>query len=146
MNRASAVLAGTALLVSVIAAEAQGTNAQTRQVTVNGEAEVQVVPDLVVLTLGIETSNMDLMAARADRPVPATEARSTVSGSGQLARAAANSNRVKDIYEVKRGDTLASVAALFKTSVASLKSWNPRIAGNNRLTAGQHLTVYRLAN
>lgn len=66
MNRASVVLAGTALLVSVIAAEAQGTNAQTRQVTVNGEAEVQVVPDLVVLTLGIETSNMDLMAARAE--------------------------------------------------------------------------------
>jgi membrane-bound lytic murein transglycosylase D len=87
-----------------------------------------------------------LMAARTDRPVPATEARSTVSGSGQLARAAANSNRVKAIYEVKRGDTLASVAVLFKTSVASLKTWNPRIARSNRLTAGQRLTVYRLAN
>ena len=87
-----------------------------------------------------------LMAARTDRPVPATEARSTVSGSGQLARAAANSNRVKAIYEVKSGDTLASIAALFKTSVASLKTWNPRIARTNRLTAGQRLTVYRPAN
>jgi membrane-bound lytic murein transglycosylase D len=87
-----------------------------------------------------------LMAARTDRPVPATEARSTVSGSGQLARAAANSNRVKAIYEVKSGDTLASIAVLFKTSVASLKTWNPRIARTNRLTAGQRLTVYRLAN
>jgi membrane-bound lytic murein transglycosylase D len=87
-----------------------------------------------------------LMAARTDRPVPATEARSTVSGSGQLARAAANSNRVKAIYEVKSGDTLASIAVLFKTSVASLKTWNPRIARTNRLTAGQRLTIYRLAN
>ena len=86
-----------------------------------------------------------LMAARTDRPAPATEARATVSGSGQLAQAAANSNRVKSIYEVKRGDTLASVALRFKTSVASIKTWNPRIPGN-RLTAGQRLTVYRLAN
>jgi len=87
-----------------------------------------------------------LMAARSDRPAPATEARSTVAGSGQLAQAAANSNRVKSVYEVKRGDTLASIAALFKTTVASLRTWNPRLPGNDRLTAGQRLTVYRLAN
>src|SRR5262249_15458711 len=87
-----------------------------------------------------------LMAARSDRPVPATEARSTVAGSGQLAEAAANSNRVKSVYEVKRGDTLASIATLFRTSVASLRTWNPRLPGNDRLTAGQRLTVYRLAN
>jgi peptidoglycan lytic transglycosylase D len=86
-----------------------------------------------------------LMAARTDRSAPPTEARSTVSGSGQLAQAAANSNRVKSSYEVKRGDTLASIAALFKTTVASLRTWNPRLAGN-RLTAGQRLTVYRIAN
>jgi membrane-bound lytic murein transglycosylase D len=86
-----------------------------------------------------------LMAARTDRPAPATEARATVSGSGQLAQAAANSNRVKSVYEVKRGDTLASVALHFKTSVASIKTWNPRIPGS-QLTAGQRLTVYRLAN
>jgi membrane-bound lytic murein transglycosylase D len=86
-----------------------------------------------------------LMAARTSRSVPVAEARATVAGSGQLARAAATSNRVKEIYQVKRGDTLASVAALFKTSVASLKTWNPRLPGN-RLTAGQRLTVYRLAN
>jgi membrane-bound lytic murein transglycosylase D len=86
-----------------------------------------------------------LMAARTDRPVPATEARATVGGSGQLARAAESSNRVKDVYQVQRGDTLASIARLFKTSVASIKTWNPRIPGT-RLTAGQRLTVYRLAN
>jgi membrane-bound lytic murein transglycosylase D len=86
-----------------------------------------------------------LMAARADRPAPATEARSTVAQSGQLAQAAANSNRVKASYQVKRGDTLASVARLFHTTVASLKTWNPRLPGTS-LTAGQRLTVYRPAN
>jgi hypothetical protein len=54
------------MLVSVVSAEAQGTNAEPRKITVNGEAEVQVVPDMVVLTLGIETSNTDLLVARAE--------------------------------------------------------------------------------
>jgi membrane-bound lytic murein transglycosylase D len=86
-----------------------------------------------------------LMAASTDRPAPRTEARTTVAQSGELAQPAANSNRVKAVYEVKRGDTLASIARLFKTSVASLKTWNPRLPGN-LVTAGQRLTVYRLAN
>jgi membrane-bound lytic murein transglycosylase D len=85
-----------------------------------------------------------LLAARAERSVPVTEARRTVTQSGELARAA-NSNRVKGIYEVKRGDTLASIAKVFQTTVASIKTWNPRISGD-QLTAGQRLTVYRLAN
>jgi LysM repeat protein len=48
-------------------------------------------------------------------------------------------------YDVKRGDTLASIARLFQTTVASIKTWNPRLP-NGRLTAGQRLTVYRIAN
>ena len=85
-----------------------------------------------------------LMAARTDRPVPVADARRTVAESGQLADATPT-NRVKVIYEVKQGDTLASVARLFKTTVASLRTWNPRLAGD-RLNAGQRLTVYRLTN
>jgi membrane-bound lytic murein transglycosylase D len=85
-----------------------------------------------------------LMAARTDRPVPATEARRTVAEAGQLADAT-NSNRVKTSYQVKRGDTLASIARLYKTTVASLKTWNPRL-DSTQLEAGQRLTVYRLAN
>jgi membrane-bound lytic murein transglycosylase D len=85
-----------------------------------------------------------LMAARTDRPAPATEARTTVAHSGELAEGAANSNRVKLIYDVKRGDTLASIAQLFKTTVASIRTWNPRLA-SAQLMAGQHLTVYRIA-
>ena len=86
-----------------------------------------------------------LMAARTDRTPPVAEARNTVSASGQLARAGEASNRVKFSYQVKRGDTLASIARLYKTSVASVKTWNPRLP-SDRLTAGQHLTLYRVAN
>jgi peptidoglycan lytic transglycosylase D len=86
-----------------------------------------------------------LMAARTDRPAPATEARTTVAQSGELAPGAAHSNRVKLLYDVKRGDTLASIARLFKTTVASIRSWNPRLA-SAKLTAGMRLTIYRLAS
>jgi membrane-bound lytic murein transglycosylase D len=85
-----------------------------------------------------------LMAAHTDRPVPATEARKTVGEAGQLAQAT-ESNRMKTSYQVKRGDTLASIAHLYKTTVASIKTWNPKLAGD-QVAAGQRLTVYRLAN
>jgi len=85
-----------------------------------------------------------LMAARTERRVPVAEARKTVADAGQLAEAT-STNRVKGFYSVKRGDTLASIARLFQTSVSSLKTWNPRLLGD-RVTAGQRLTVYRLAN
>jgi membrane-bound lytic murein transglycosylase D len=86
-----------------------------------------------------------LMVARTDRPAPATEARTTVARSGELAPGTAHANRVKLMYDVKRGDTLASIARLFKTTVASIKSWNPRLS-SAKLTAGMRLTIYRLAS
>jgi len=85
-----------------------------------------------------------LMAARTDRPAPVTEARKTVAEAGQLAQDT-TTNRVKVSYEVKRGDTLASIARQHKTTIASLKSWNPKLS-NDRVNAGDHLTLYRLAN
>jgi membrane-bound lytic murein transglycosylase D len=85
-----------------------------------------------------------LMAARAERGVPVADARRTVTTSGELAQAT-SSNRVRTVYQVKRGDTLASIARLFETTVASIKTWNPRLPGD-RVTTGQRLTVYRLAN
>ena len=39
-------------------------------------------------------------------------------------------------YQIKKGDTLASVARLFKTTVASLQMWNPQLPAPNRLMAG----------
>jgi peptidoglycan lytic transglycosylase D len=86
-----------------------------------------------------------LMAAQTDRPAPATEARKTVTEAGQLARATESSNRVRISYQVKRGDTLASIARIYQTTVAALKTWNPRLPGGQLMT-GQRLTLYRLAN
>ena len=84
-----------------------------------------------------------LLAARTDRPVPATESRAIVAGPTLMAQEPANSNRVKVIYEVRQGDTLTEIASLFKTTVAALKTWNPRLLGS-RLQAGARLTVYKL--
>jgi membrane-bound lytic murein transglycosylase D len=87
-----------------------------------------------------------LMAARTDRPAPATEARTTVAQAGELTGGVESSNRIKTFYQVRRGDTLSSIARLFQTTVASIKGWNPRLGGGANLIAGQKLTVYRLAN
>lgn len=43
--------------------------ARQRVITVTGEAEVRVVPDEVILTLGVETSNADLETAKAQNDV-----------------------------------------------------------------------------
>ena len=82
-----------------------------------------------------------LMAARTERTVPVAEAHAAVGQSTQLARAAAMSNRVKATYKVQRGDTLASVARLFKTTVSAIRTWNPRVP-TAHLKAGDQLTVY----
>jgi len=84
-----------------------------------------------------------LMAARTDRPIPVADSRTLAADKVVPAVASVNSDRVKVIYQVKRGDTLASIARLFKTTVASLQSWN-RLPGT-RIQAGERLTVYTLA-
>lgn len=112
-------------------------------------AEANYLPALARVTAGqklmVPNEAGVLMAARTDRQAPATEARSTVAHAGQLAVPAEMSNRVKASYAVKRGDTLASIARLYSTTVASIKNWNPRLSGG-QLAAGQRLTIYRLAN
>lgn len=60
-----------------------------------------------------------------------------------MADTADGSDRVKVIYRVKQGDTLASIAKLFKTTVASLRTWN-RIGGSY-IAAGDRLIVYARA-
>jgi membrane-bound lytic murein transglycosylase D len=79
-----------------------------------------------------------LLVARADRPTPAAESRPVVAVNTVVS--APNSDRVKLIYRVKRGDTLASIARVFRTSVASLQRWND-ISGS-RISAGSRLTIY----
>jgi membrane-bound lytic murein transglycosylase D len=86
-----------------------------------------------------------LMAAQPDRPTPALETRPIV------ARASLIGDDQNDqpeperhTYRVKRGDTLASIARLFSTSVSALKQWN-RLR-SNRISPGQRLTVYTASN
>ena len=101
-----------------------------------------------------------LMAARADRAVPVgvgpgdpvasvapdTRAITTdavvpaVAPTNTTGRATASEDRVKVVYRVKRGDTLASIARVFKTSVAAIRTWNG-ISGS-RIDAGARLTIY----
>jgi LysM repeat protein len=66
------------------------------------------------------------MVASVDAVVPAVDSGPT--------------ERVKVLYQVKRGDTLASIARIFRTSVSALQTWN-RIDGT-RIMAGDRLTIY----
>ena len=52
------------------------------------------------------------------------------------------------VHRVKRGDTLSSIARLYNTTIASLKSWNTRIIRGNRINIGDRLTIFasRAAN
>ena len=89
-----------------------------------------------------------LMAARAERPAPATESRAIVA---DPVVPAVNASRTRNVstsraqgakvtYRVKRGDTLATIARAFNTTVSNIKSWN-RIRGT-RISAGARLTIY----
>jgi membrane-bound lytic murein transglycosylase D len=83
-----------------------------------------------------------LMTARAERPVPVAESRAIATPAVVPAMASSDSERVKITYKVKRGDTLASIARAFNTTVTSLQTWN-RIPGSV-IRAGERLTVYAL--
>jgi membrane-bound lytic murein transglycosylase D len=69
-----------------------------------------------------------MLAARVDRPEPVEEKEPSLS------------ERAKLIYRVKAGDTLFSIARVFQTTVASIKSWN-RLRGT-RITVGDRLTIF----
>jgi len=83
-----------------------------------------------------------LMAARTERGVPVAESRPITAKEPMVAQASMNSNRVKVLYRVQEGDTLSSIARLYKTTVASLRSWN-NLPRNNKIAAGDRLTIYR---
>ena len=84
-----------------------------------------------------------LLAARIDHPVPLLETRKTdpvVTASATVPNPApVGSAQSKLVYRVKSGDTLASIARVFQTSVASLKKWNS--LRTNSLRVGQRLTI-----
>jgi membrane-bound lytic murein transglycosylase D len=88
-----------------------------------------------------------LMASQPDRPTPVAESsrpdaeRASLTSEGPRALSASSRNR--QVYRVKRGDTLSSIARLFETSVTAIKQWNK--LRSNRINPGQRLTVYTVS-
>ena len=81
-----------------------------------------------------------LTSVRTDQAIPDAESQPIQSEAVPVADGPEGSDRVKVIYRVKQGDTLGSIAKLFKTTVASIRTWN-RIPGSY-IAAGDRLIVY----
>jgi membrane-bound lytic murein transglycosylase D len=82
-----------------------------------------------------------LIAARTDNPAPDTEARQVdVALASRAVPEAGESAQTSRVHRVKRGDTLSSIARLYRTTVASLKTWN-RLRSNS-IQVGQRLTIF----
>ncbi|HEX6973954.1 MAG TPA: LysM peptidoglycan-binding domain-containing protein, partial [Vicinamibacterales bacterium] len=80
-----------------------------------------------------------LLAARTERAVPTEVASRSLSGGTSVATPGRAQGQIT--YRVKRGDTLSSIARLFNTTVAEIKSWN-KMRGN-ALAAGTNLKIKR---
>ena len=82
-----------------------------------------------------------LLAARTENPAPDTESRQVdVALASSAVPEAGAPAQASLVYRVKRGDTLFSIAKLYRTSVASLKTWN-RLRSNS-IQVGQRLTIF----
>ena len=92
--------------------------------------------------LVIPRAPASLLAARPDRPVPLAESRQIAPASDFASNAPETgpSPQARLIYKVKRGDTLGSIANLFKTSVASLRKWNG--LRTSHIAPGDRLTIF----
>jgi len=70
MTRSVNVVVGLAVLALIVLlggwTGSQEAPSEPRRITVSGEAEVRVVPDEVILTLGVETEHVDLEIAKAE--------------------------------------------------------------------------------
>jgi len=78
-----------------------------------------------------------LLATRTERPAPAVIASRSLAGSADVQTAGRGESPT--VYRVKRGDTLFSIARLFNTTVANIKSWN-KLRGN-ALAVGARLKI-----
>ena len=88
-----------------------------------------------------------LMASQPDRPTP-SPSRPPATRNGRRWSAEApprrrRRSRSRQVYRVKRGDTLSSIARLFETSVDGDEAVEP--AALNRINPGQRLTIYTAA-
>jgi membrane-bound lytic murein transglycosylase D len=82
-----------------------------------------------------------LLAARsAPLTAPVESRKPAAVVAANITPAAVKTDQTKLYHRVKRGDTLFSIAKLYKTTVASLKTWN-QIRGNS-IQPGQRLTIF----
>jgi len=79
-----------------------------------------------------------LLASRKERPAPTTVASRSLAAPAAVEAIRRGSSR-PITYRVKRGDTLSSIAQLFNTTVARLRSLN-RLRGSH-IAVGERLTV-----
>jgi LysM repeat protein len=99
-----------------------------------------------------------LLAARPENPAPETvlaESRPPVVSKPVVSQKPAVVSTPSDsgepqriVHRVKRGDTLSSIARLYNTTVASLRSWNTRTIRGSQINVGDRLTIFasRTAN
>jgi membrane-bound lytic murein transglycosylase D len=81
-----------------------------------------------------------LLAARTERTVPSAVASRAISGPADSPDAVEPAKLAKVTYRVKKGDTLFSIAQLFDTTVAKIKSWN-RLSSNH-IAPGARLKIF----
>ena len=81
-----------------------------------------------------------LLASRTERPAPAEVASRPLTGTATIPDGAVR-RPSSIVYRVKRGDTLSSIAELFDTTVARIKSLN-KLRGN-AIVAGARLKIVR---
>jgi membrane-bound lytic murein transglycosylase D len=80
-----------------------------------------------------------MVAARAERAAPNAVASRSLTSSAQAPEGGQTSQLTRITYRVKRGDTLSSIAELFDTTVAKIKSWNR--LHTNSIAAGTKLKI-----
>ena len=79
-----------------------------------------------------------LLAASAPAPVPDSVPSRAISASATVSPSRREPSATL-MYQVKRGDTLSSIARLFNTSVAKLRSWNR--LNDNHIVPGDRLKI-----
>ena len=128
-----------------------GTIAQKLKVGRTDLAEANYLSTKALVTPGqnlvVPVEPALLLAGRPDRPTPVmAEVKPVVVEEKVVATAAAAraADAVKVTYQVKPGDTLFSVARLYRTTVQALKVWN-RLSGD-QLRPGAHLTIFASRN
>src|SRR5262249_28025007 len=83
-----------------------------------------------------------LLAARTERTAPSAVASRAISETAESPAAAETTHLSQVTYRVKKGDTLSSIAELFDTTVAKIKSWN-RLSSNT-IATGARLKIFAL--